>query len=68
MSLQSWLYFMYRGIFLVFVAAFNQQCLPRKFLSCFANEIHREEVPLQKSWVLLMALCVLFVDHSKIKE
>ena len=57
-----------RELFYIFFADSNQQWLPPEFLSSFADEVPRKEVPLQRCWVLLMALCVLFVDHSKSKN
>ena len=57
-----------RELFYIFFADSNQQWLPPEFLSSFADEVPQKEVPLQRCWVLLMALCVLFVDHSKSKN
>ena len=54
--------------FLHFLLDFNQQWSSPESLSSFANEVKQKEVSLQTWWVLLMARCVLFVDHSKIKE
>ena len=54
--------------FFTFLVDFNQQWSSPESLSSFANEVKQKEVSLQTWWVLLMARCILFVDHSKIKE